>query len=140
MAIDAMVTAKGRAEIHTLIASDLVGSWGEAHRTLKKVLSMLLPSRPDLVRNYFFPDVWRQITQLEKKAAARVILSAMMAAVVAEAGAPAVEEWDQALFYWETGVPAYMEMAEAWATAHPTQCRRPLTRDRRPPQLPFPPA
>lgn len=126
-----MLTAKGRAEILTLIGSDLVNTWGETQQTLKKTVQMLLLSRPDLIRNYFFPDVWAKISQLEKKQAARLILSAMMATVVKEAGEPAVEAWDQAVFYMATGVHRYMDMAEAWSQANPASCEYPLRAPRR---------
>ena len=126
-----MLTAKGRAEILTLIGSDLVNTWGETQQTLKKTVQMLLLSRPDLIRNYFFPDVWAKISQLEKKQAARLILSAMMATVVKEAGEPAVEAWDQAVFYMATGVHRYMDMAEAWSQANPECCEYPLRAPRR---------
>lgn len=121
-----MLTAKGRAEILTLISSDLVNTWGETRQILTKTVQMLLLSRPDLIRNYFFPDVWAKITTLDKKQATRLILSAMMATVVKEAGEPAVEEWDQAVFYMETRVHRYMAMAEAWNQAHPEACKFPL--------------
>ncbi|MEJ2059274.1 MAG: hypothetical protein P8Y64_02135 [Gammaproteobacteria bacterium] len=100
-----MITAKGKEEIHKLIASDLVESWSETDQKLRNVVKMLLLTRPDLIRLYFFPAVWQRITELDKRQAAAVILAALKAEVVAQAGAPGVAAREQARFYLETRIP-----------------------------------
>jgi hypothetical protein len=130
-----MITAKGKEEIHKLIASDLVESWSETDQKLRNVVKMLLLTRPDLIRLYFFPAVWQRITELDKRQAAAVILAALKAEVVAQAGAPGVAAREQARFYLETRIPHYVQMAETWCQADPDQCEgldklrrlRPLT-------------
>jgi hypothetical protein len=130
-----MISRKGREEILNLISSDLVNDWAEVDRTLKNVVRMLLSQRPDLVRLYFLPGVWAQIVQLERKPAAAVILASLKGVVVAESGAPAVVNAEQARFYLTTRIPAYMEMARVWCREHPEICPRGW--DREPPPLPL---
>ena len=130
-----MISRKGREEILNLISSDLVNDWAEVDRTLKNVVRMLLSQRPDLVRLYFLPGVWAQIVQLERKPAAAVILASLKGVVVAESGAPAVVNAEQARFYLTTRIPAYMEMARVWCREHPEVCPRGW--DREPPPLPL---
>lgn len=117
-----MISEKGRQELLNLISSDLVGTWEETDRTLKNVVRMLLTQRPDIVRLYFLPPVWEQITGLDPKQSATVILALLRAAVINEAKNPPVQALDQALFYMGTMMPRYMAMARAWCEAHPADC------------------
>ena len=112
-----MITAKGREELRKLLSSDLVNDWEETRRTLRNVLKMLLLSRPDLVRLYFFPEAWEEITRLDKREAAQVILRALMVTAIEESGRPQVVGAEQARFYWETGVTVYRDMAQDWTRA-----------------------
>lgn len=121
-----MLSDKGRQELHNLIASDLVGTWGEIDRQLKNVVRLLLTQRPDIVRLYFLPVVWEEIRGLDRKQSANVILALLRAGVIGEAGSPPVAEWEQALFYMRTRMPRYMAMAEAWCEANPQDCLQPL--------------
>ena len=131
-----MISPKGRQEILKLLDSGLVGDWEEMDKTLKNVVRMLLTLRPDLVKLYFLPGVWAQITRLDQKTAASIILAALKAVVVAENGAPEVIEAAQARFYLSTRIPAYEAKARAWCRAHPEQCPKGWDRPRRPlPQL-----
>ncbi|APZ44057.1 hypothetical protein [Acidihalobacter ferrooxydans] len=129
-----MISPKGREEILNLLRSDLLNDWAETDRTLKNVVRMLLSQRPDLIKLYFLPGVWAQIIQLERKPAAAVILASLKGVVVAESGAPAVVNADQARFYLTTRIPGYMQMARDWCRAHPGAC--PKGWDREPPPLP----
>jgi len=121
-----MLSDKGRQELHNLIASDLVGTWGEIDRQLKNVVRLLLTQRPDIVRLYFLPVVWEEIRGLDRKQSANVILALLRAGVIGEAGNPPVADWEQALFYMRTRMPRYMAMAEAWCEANPQDCLQPL--------------
>jgi len=138
-----MITAKGREEVHRLIASDLVNTWEEVDDRLKNTVRMLLSQRPDLIRLYFDPRAWQQIVQLERKESAAVILAALRTTVVLEADVPEVADWHQARFYMGTRNPRFMAMAEEWCRNHPQACDPPLRRADLKPlpiALPEPPA
>lgn len=126
MSVSSIVTHKGRQEILDLIGSNLVSDWAETDHALKNVVRMLLVYRPDLVRNYFFPEAWAQLAALEKPQQGRIVLAALKAVVIEECGAPPVSGWTQALFYMNTREPRFTAMAEEWAAANPQRCKYPL--------------
>ncbi len=128
MAVSDWVNAKGRAEIRALLESPVVQDWAETDAALKRAVRMLLLTRPDLLANYFFPDVWARIQTLPRRDQARVILATFKAVVVEENGVPPVTHWAQALFYMNTREPRFMALAEAWSAAHPQDCKYPLRR------------
>ena len=133
MHVSDIVTPKGRQEIVSVLSSELVNDWDETDRTLKRTVRMLLVYRPDLVRNYFFPEAWARIATLDKPEQARIVLAALKAVAIAESGEPEVTGWTQALFYMNSREPRYVQMAVAWSEAHPEQCKYPLkAKDARP--------
>lgn len=125
-----MLSPKGREEIERLLAGGLVNDWAEAETTLRNVTRMLLGSRPDLLRLYFTPAAWEQITGWPQKKAANAIIAALRTGVVDALGRPAIVNRDQARFYLLCFQDDLTAQVDAWCREHPAECPRRTRRQR----------
>ncbi|WP_018861958.1 MULTISPECIES: hypothetical protein [unclassified Thioalkalivibrio] len=119
-----MLSPKGREEIERLLEGGLVHDWGEAETTLRNVTRMLLTTRPDLLRLYFSPEAWEQITAWPQKKAANAIIAALRTGVVDALGRPAIANREQARFYLLCFQDDLAERVDAWCREHPEECPR----------------
>ncbi|WP_024329810.1 hypothetical protein [Thioalkalivibrio sp. ALR17-21] len=126
-----MLSPKGREEIQRLLEGGLVEDWAEAETTLRNVTRMLLTTRPDLLRLYFEPQAWREITSWPQKKAANAIIAALRTGVVDALGRPEIVNRDQARFYLLCFQDDLTERVDRWCRDHPEECPRRAARERR---------
>ena len=126
-----MLSPKGREEIQRPLEGGLVEDWAEAETTLRNVTRMLLTTRPDLLRLYFEPQAWREITSWPQKKAANAIIAALRTGVVDALGRPEIVNRDQARFYLLCFQDDLTERVDRWCRDHPEECPRRAARHRR---------
>ncbi|MFN4264053.1 MAG: hypothetical protein ACK4IT_10710 [Thioalkalivibrionaceae bacterium] len=113
------LSAKGRAELKSLLAADWISDWPSAEQAIRATLRLLGQTRPDVLELYFQPDFLSALRSQNARTQLNTMACALRIAVIELSGWPPVTNIEQARFYLRSMDTRAITAVQQWRDKNP---------------------